>query len=191
MLGKKVAVGLGAGVAALVLGSAATTGALWNDAVSLDDSQVRSGELSLLNGDEANQTSSYAFTALAGANLAPGSYAQAPLVIANGGTVDARYRLSAVSASGAASVATELNLRATVVSTAANCPTGVGVGEPSGETEQLYDGPLPADGTPTFRPLAVAARETLCLRVSLDSDAAAGDQQDSASVTFTFLAESK
>lgn len=190
MIGKKAAVTLAGIIAVLVLGSTASTGAWWNDAEQLDGGTLRSGELSLVNGNSADQSSAYDFTELAAANLSPGGYGQAPLTVRNDGSADARYRLAGVELGGDLEPAAQLNLTATVVAAADNCPTGVDSGDPTGPVDQIYSGPLPVDGVADQRDLPVDATEVMCLRVQLDPEAPSDGQSGSGSITFLFRAES-
>lgn len=190
MIGKKSAVTVAAVVTVVVLGSTASTGAWWNDAEQLDGGTLRSGELSLVNGSTTEQSSSYDFTELAATNLSPGRYAQAPLTVHNDGTADARYRLAGVELGGDPDLGAQLDLTATVVTAAGDCPTGVDGGDPTNPIEQIYSGPLPADGLETQRSLPVETAEIICLRVQLDPDAPSTGQSGSGSITFLFAAES-
>lgn len=174
-------------VLAVGLGSSATTGALWQQTQPLGAGSLSSGSLVLLNGSATTQVHDYAFTALAGTNLAPGRADQAPLTIRNGGTVQLAYRLSNTQPT-APLVGAGLLLTADVVSSAASCPTGVGAGPPTGTTTRLYSGPLPGASFPSLRTVPVAGTDTLCLRVSVAASAPSTIQGSSTQVTFTFAA---
>ena len=177
-------------VGVLFLASAAGTRALWRDAAELDAGVVRSGELSLLNGNGTTQTATYAFNELTGVGLGPGSWSQAPLIIRNGGTADLTYRLASAAAPDLNGLPASMRLSVQHVTAAASCPTGVGAASPVGPTELLYDGPLVGASTSSSRPLTVAAREALCLRVAVNGTAPSAAQDTSTAITFTFAAVS-
>lgn len=189
MSSRKIAAVLGALVVLVVFGSTVTTGALWNSAAPLGAGQVQSGQLVLLNGDDATQVKSYAFDELAGTALAPGSYAQAPLVITNGGNIPLGYELFSAIASKPA-LADSLNLRVSRVAASGDCPTGENAGAPTGATI-VYDGPLDTADSGAQHTIAVGAGDTLCLRVGLLSSAPASVQDTSTTITFTFQATSR
>lgn len=178
-----IGLGIAAGVAAVILGSSALTGADWTDAENLDGGRVQSGELSLLNGDGTNQVNAFAFTELAGEDLGPTDHAQAPLVLSNGGTADLRYRLLEVTQSAGE----PMLLTASVVPTRTDCPTGVNAADPARATE-LFTGSV-SEAQTAWRALAVPGAEALCLRVGPDPDGEPGAVDDSRLV-FRFAAES-
>lgn len=179
-------------LATLVAVGGATQGttARWLDSERLDGGTLRSGELSLLNGDATAQRTDYPFTALAGAGLAPGAWSQAPLTVSNGGTADLDYRLASVSATDPAGLAASLTLRVQTVTGATNCPAGIGAAVPTGPGVLLYDGPLLTAATAPPRPLTVGARESICLRVALPVSVPDSAQARATSITFTFAAVS-
>lgn len=175
---------------ALTLLSAAGTSALWRDADDLRAGTISSGELSLLNGGTGTESADYAFTELTGTGLAPGGWSQAPLTIRNGGSADLVYRLAATAVSDPTGLGAALRLRVQHVGTAAGCPPGPGAPDPVGPATELYAGPLLGATTSPARPLAVGAREALCLRVGLAEGAPSAAQSSSTTVTFTFAAVS-
>lgn len=177
-------------VGALTLLSAAGTSALWREGEKLNAGVVRSGELSLLNGGAGEQVADYAFTELTGTGLAPGGWSQAPLTIRNGGSAALVYRLATTSATDPTGLPTALRLRVQQVGVAAGCPSGVGAADPADPAVTLYAGPLLGATTAPARPLAVGAREVLCLRVGLAADAPSSTQSGSTAITFTFAAVS-
>jgi hypothetical protein len=179
-----------AGAAAVVLsfGSVLTTGAAWNDAVSVDGGPLSSGTLHLRTGNAGSQVSSYAFDELAGGNLRPGGFNQAPLTIKNAGNVDLRYRLDQTTATGTTGLSESLGLTVDQVTSEANCP--IGAAGSSGTIEQLYSGALVAASSPTLRPLSPTSTETLCVRVTLPASVSNQVQNTSTRITFTFYAES-
>lgn len=178
----------GAVAGLLLFGSVLTTGALFNDSVSLDGGAVHSGRLTLQTGNVGAQFSSYAFNELAGSNLKPGSSKQAPLTIKNGGNVSLQYRLKQTTATDATGLPASLSLTVEQVASEASCPTGSAGA--SGRTTLLYSGALVGAQTVALRPVTATATETLCLRVSLPSSAPNGAQDNATRVTFTFYAES-
>jgi hypothetical protein len=165
-----------------------TTGALWRDSVSLDGGSVTSGSLVLLNGNAVSQVDAYAFTALAGSNLRPGSSAQAPLTMRNGGSTPLGYRLGDTTTIGSSALPAELTLRIDTVVGDAACPTGVDVPPAAGPTTPLYAGPLVGATSPGLRPLAPSAMETLCVRIAVAGSAPQAVAADSAQVRLTFAA---
>ena len=148
-------------MAGLIFASTLTTGALWRDSLALGAGQVSSGSLVLLTGDATTQVEAYAFTALAGSNLRPGSSAQAPLTMKNDGSTALGYRLAETTTLGSATLPAELTLRIDGVTGDAACPTGVDVPLATGPTIGVYAGPLAGATSPGLRPLAPAATETL------------------------------
>lgn len=171
----------------LIFGSTLATSALWRSAVSLDGGSVRSGSIVLLNGDASGQTKNYAFSALTGTTLRPGSTVQAPLVVRNGGTSPLDYRLVQTFSSGASTLSAQLSLRLDVVS--GTCAAGVGVATATDVTATPYDGTLVGAAAPVPRRLAPGATETLCIRVGVKPDAPKTVSGASTSLTFTFGAQ--
>ena len=94
----------GGALAGLIFASTLSTGALWRDSLPLGGGQLSSGSLVLLTGDATTQVEAYAFTALAGSNLRPGSSAQAPLTMKNDGSTPLGYRLSETTTIGSATL---------------------------------------------------------------------------------------
>lgn len=179
----------GGALAGLVFGSALATGALWRTTLPLGAGQVSSGSLVLLNGNAVSQVDAYSFTALAGSNLRPGSAAQAPLTMKNGGLSPLRYRLSdTASIGGPSPLPGQLTVRIDRVTGEAACGTGVDVPPASGTTAVVYAGPLVGATTAGLRPLAPAATETLCVRVAVPVSAPQSVSGTSAQVRFTFAA---
>lgn len=175
-------------LAGLIFGSALATGALWRASLPLGAGRVSSGSLVLLNGSATSQVETYAFTALAGSNLRPGSAAQAPLTMKNGGTTPLGYRLSDTTSFGSTTLPGQLTLRIDRVAGDAACGTGVNVPPASGSTTPVYAGALAGATTPGLRPLAPAATEVLCIRVAVADAAPKSVSGMSTSVRFTFAA---
>lgn len=175
-------------MAGLTFASTMTTGALWRDSLPLGGGQISSGSLVLLNGDATAQVDAYAFSALAGSNLRPGSAAQAPLTMRNGGTTALGYRLADTTALGATTLPSQLTLDLDRVTGAAACSTGVDVPPATGTTSSVYAGPLVGATTADLRPLAPAATETLCVRVAVAGSAPQSVSDTSGQVRFTFAA---
>ncbi|EME16685.1 hypothetical protein [Rhodococcus triatomae] len=168
----------GAAVVGIGLLSAQQTGALWTQSRSVDAGTIRSGILDLSVGGEG--LSSYPFTALAGANLLPGGYAQAPVKVYNSGNVPMTYRLL----NGAQSnTSVPLNLTASIVASESSCPAG---GSPTGAA-QLYDGPL-IGANFAERTVQPGSAEVLCLRGTVGP---AAPPSQSTTATFTFSARSQ
>ena len=172
----------------LIFTSTLTTGALWRDSVSLNAGQVSSGSLVLLNGDAVTQVEAYAFAALTGSNLRPGSSAQAPLTVRNGGSTPLSYRLSDTTTTGSSTLTAQLTLRVDGVSDDDACRTGVDVPTAAGPTTVVYAGPLVGATSAALRPLAPSATETLCVRIAVTDSAPQAVSASSASVRFTFAA---
>ena len=166
--------------------STAGTGASWVDSADLDGGVVRSGELSLLTGDAVTQVSAYRFDQLQAGRLRPGHHGQAPLVLANAGSVPLRHVLAGATASeprlGAA-----LRLVLTPVPTTGACPTGPDAAAPAGTP--LVDAPLGSAAPSAPRVLAPGAREVVCVRVSLAAQAPSTLQALTSTVVLTFRAE--
>ena len=145
----------------------ASSGASWRDERPVGAGTLTAGRLDLRVGG----ADAYAFSALSGSNLKPGSYRQAPLAVSNAGDVALRYRLSSVTFGTLTGSAT---YSATRVASAAACPS---------------------TGTPTavggdaasFRTLAPTASETWCLRVTLGSNPP--QALTGATVVFTYAGE--
>jgi hypothetical protein len=135
-------------LAGLIFASTLTTGALWRDSLPLGAGQVSSGSLVLRNGTATTQVEAYAFTALAGSNLRPGSAAQAPLTMRNGGTTPLAYRLSGTTTLGSTTLPSQLTLDIDRVTGEAACSTGVDVPPATGTTSDVYAGPLVGATTP-------------------------------------------
>ncbi|SEL82013.1 hypothetical protein [Rhodococcus maanshanensis] len=173
----------GAAVVGVALMSAQQTGALWSKSVAVGDgATIHSGILDLSVGQGG--TTDYPFTALAGANLMPGGYAQAPVPIHNSGNVLMKYRLQNAAQS---STAMPMTLTVSAVASEASCPAQ---GDPAGAT-QLYNGPMigaQAPTAPQWRSVEPGAGEVLCMRATIGADA---PHSASTSVTFTFAAESR
>jgi hypothetical protein len=175
---------------ALLFSSTLTTGALWRASVSLDGGDLSSGSLVLLNGNATSQVENYAFTALTGSNLRPGSTAQAPLTMKNGGSSPLGYRLSQTSTTGSTTLPTYLTLRIDTVAGEPSCTAGVDTPPASGTTAVVYSGALVGASSTGLRPLAAAATETLCVRVGVSNAAPASVQADATQVSLTFAAVS-
>ena len=171
-----------------MLASTLTTGALWRDSVSLAAGPVSSGSLVLLIGDATSQVEAYAFTVLAGSGLRPGSSAQAPLTIRNGGSTPLGYRLSETTTIGSPTLPAQLTLQIDAVSEDAACSTGVDVPPATGPTSAVYAGPLPGATSTVLRPLAPSATETLCVRVAVAGSAPQAVEGTTAAARFTFAA---
>jgi hypothetical protein len=172
----------------LIFGSTLTTGALWRDSVPLNTGQVSSGSLVLLNGNAVSQVEVYAFTALAGSNLRPGSSAQAPLTMRNGGSTPLDYRLSDTTTTGSSVLPAQLTLRIDGVTGDAACSTGVDVPPATGPTTELYAGPLVGATSTVLRPLAPSSTETLCVRIAVAGSAPQAVADNSTQARFTFAA---
>ncbi|CRK50716.1 conserved exported hypothetical protein [Rhodococcus sp. RD6.2] len=168
----------GAAVVGVGLLSAQQTGALWTQSQTVDAGTIHSGVLDLSVG--GNGLNSYPFTALAGANLMPGGYAQAPVKVYNSGNVLMKYRLLNGSQSNPA---VPLDLTASIVPNEAACPA---TGSPAGAT-QLYSGPL-IGAQFAERTVQPGATEVLCLRGTIGAAAA---HSQSTTATFTFSAQSR
>lgn len=173
----------GAAVIGVALMSAQQTGALWTQSVAAGDgATIHSGILDLSVGQGG--TTDYPFAALAGANLSPGGYAQAPVTIYNSGDVLMKYRLQNGSQSNAA---LPLDLTVSTVASESACPAQ---GNPTGAT-QVYHGPMigaQAPAAPQWRTVQPGASEVLCLRGTVG---AAAQPNASTTATFTFAAESR
>ncbi|MFC7446751.1 hypothetical protein [Rhodococcus daqingensis] len=173
---------VGAAVAGVALLSGQQTGALWSKSETLDAGTIHSGVLDLSVGQGG--ATDYPFTALAGANMGPGGYAQAPVPIHNSGDVLMKYRLQNAAQSSAAM---PMTLTVSAVASEAACPAQ---GDPTGATE-LYNGPMigaQAPAAPQWRSVEPGAGEVLCMRATIGADA---PHSTSTSVTFTFAAESR
>lgn len=168
----------GAAVVGVALLSAQQTGALWTQTETFAAGTIHSGILDLGVGGAG--VSSYPFTALAGANLMPGGYAQAPVKVYNSGNVLMKYQLLNGSQSNPA---LPLDLTASIVPDEASCPV---TGAPTGATG-LYTGAL-IGASFAQREVQPGATEVLCLRGTVG--AAAGSGQ-STTATFTFSAQSR
>lgn len=168
----------GAAVVGVAFMSAQQTGALWTQSQTFNAGSIQSGKLDI--GVGGNGVSSYPFTALAGANLAIGGYAQAPVTIYNSGTVLMKYQLLSA---GQSNAAVPLDLVASVVPNAAACPA---TGNPTGATT-LYSGALTA-ATFAVRTVQPGATEVLCMRGTIGAAAAPGQ---STTATFNFSAQSR
>lgn len=168
----------GAAVVGVGLLSAQQTGALWTQSQTVDAGTIHSGVLDLSVGGAG--LSSYPFTALAGANLLPGGYAQAPVKVFNSGNVQMKYRLLNGSQSNPA---VPLDLTASIVPNEAACPA---TGNPSGAT-QVYSGPL-IGANFAERAVEPGATEVLCLRGTVGASAS---PNASTTATFTFSAQSR
>lgn len=173
----------GAAVAGIALISAQQTGALWSQTVPVGDgATIHSGILDLSVGQGG--TADYPFSALAGANLFPGGYAQAPVTIYNSGNVLMKYRLQSASQSN---TAVPLDLTVSTVAAESACPAQ---GAPTGAT-QIYQGPMvgaQAPSAPQWRTVQPGASEVLCLRGTVGAAAAANA---STTAAFSFVAESR
>ncbi|MFC9789091.1 hypothetical protein [Rhodococcus sp. NPDC127528] len=168
----------GAAVVGVALLSAQQTGALWTQSQTVDAGTIHSGILDLSVGGSG--LSSYPFTALAGANLMPGGYAQAPVKVFNSGNVLMRYKLlNGVQSNSAV----PLDLTASIVANEAACPT---TGNPTGAT-QVYSGPL-IGASFAERTVQPGGTEVLCLRGTVGASAA---PSQSTTATFTFSAQSR
>lgn len=174
-----------AGMAVLVmLVSASTTGALWQDQAAVDAGSVTSGSLVLL---VEGQEETYVFTGLTASNLVPGQSVRAPLSISNGGSTDMVYGLTAVTtaAAGPADEALAASLRLTVTDDAAcNGPQTQDAGLP-------FQAPMDTAATFAGRELAPSAFETLCIEVELDANAPIAAASGSTAATFTFRGDQK
>jgi hypothetical protein len=168
----------GAAVVGVALLSAQQTGALWTQSQTVNGGTIHSGILDLSVGGSG--LSSYPFTALAGANMLPGGYAQAPVTIYNSGDVLMKYKLQNGIQSNAA---VPLDLTVSAVATAAACPA---TGNPTGAT-QVYAGPL-IGASFAERTVQPGATEVLCLRGTVG---AAATPNASTTATFTFSAQSR
>ncbi|AQA24553.1 putative secreted protein [Rhodococcus sp. MTM3W5.2] len=172
----------GAAVVGVALMSAQQTGALWSKSVAVDAGAIHAGILDLSVGQGG--TTNYPFSALAGANLMPGAYAQAPVTIYNSGNVLMKYRLQNAAQSNAA---VPLELTVSMVGSESACPAQ---GDPAGAT-QLYAGAMigaQAPAAPEWRTVQPGASEVLCLRGTVGAAAA---PSASTTATFTFAAESR
>ena len=174
--------------AALLGASTMTTGANWRDAVSLDGGDLGSGSLTLLNGSASSQVRNYAFTALAGTALGPGSTVQAPLQMRNAGASALAYRLNQTTTTGSTALITALTLRIQRVAGPSNCATGSNVAAATGSPVLVYDGPLAGAGSTEARVLDAGASETLCVRVVLPTSASTNTQGSGAQAVLTFEA---
>lgn len=157
----------------LVVGSA--TGALWSSTQNVGAGTIPTGTVTIVNGDTTTQSHDYDFAALAGSNMAPGSYAQAPLVVKNAGTAPIDYYLSGWTA-------TDPLLQDNLILTVTVAPT------PSSCTPDASPQPGTSIDPGTPRPLASDSAENLCIRLTLSTDAPqqlSGDQTAN-QVTFTF-----
>jgi hypothetical protein len=172
----------------LIFTSTLTTGALWRDSIALNAGQVSSGSLVLLNGNAVTQVEAYAFTALAGSNLRPGSSAQAPLTMRNGGSTLLGYRLSDTTTTGSSVLPASLTLSIDEVAGDAACPIGVDVAPATGPSTEVYAGPLAGATSTGLRPLAPSAVETLCVRIAVAGSAPQDISDTSTQVRFTFAA---
>ena len=178
----------GGALVGLIFTSTLTTGALWRDSVALNAGQLSSGSLVLLNGDAVSQVEAYAFTALAGSNLRPGSSAQAPLTMRNGGSTPLGYRLGDTTTTGSSTLPAALSLRIDGVTGDAACSTGIDVPTATGPTTAVYAGPLVGAASAGLRPLAPSATETLCVRIAVAGSAPQAVSDTGTQVRFTFAA---
>ena len=169
--------------------STLATGASWRTAVSLSAGDINSGSLVLLSGDAAGQVKSYAFTALSGSGLRPGSAAQASLTVRNGGTSPLRYGLSQTTTTGSATLASFLRLRVDAVPRTGDCSSGVDAPAATTTTGSLYTGDLVGASSTSTRALATGAVETLCVRVTVSTDAPKSVQGSTVQATLTFGAQ--
>lgn len=173
----------------LLLGiSAHGTVATWRAESTVVPPSLTTGSLELLAGGEAK----YDFTELAGNQLVPGAFTQAPLTISNSGTVDLTYRLDGASDAAASPSAADRALAGAV-----KLSIYSGMDQQACEADQpltgeaLYSGPLdPAANFAKARVLSAkpaAASETLCVRLSVPEGAtqAASGGQIKLSLRFT------
>lgn len=158
----------------LLLGvSAQGTAANWRAQSTVDPPALASGSLALLAGGEAQ----YQFLELAGSELIPGSFTQAPLQISNAGTVGLSYQLNgAINAAASPSSADQALASALRLSVYAGMdPAACEAGQPLAG-EALYAGPLgSAASFANARVLdaePVPESETLCVRIAVPSGAA-------------------
>ncbi len=180
---------LGTAVVVVILGSTATTEARWSDSAQLTSASLRSGTLSLLNGGAATQVSSYAFTELSAANLAPGDVVQAPLVLTNDGDAALGFRLLQVTPGTASELASHLRVVVTAVGSASECPAGPTTPQDVSPEAVLYSGETGTALSGASWGLAVGETQALCVQVELSDAVPAGVQETSTHITFTFHAE--
>ena len=180
---------LGTAVAVVVLGSTATTEARWSDSAQLSSASLSSGKLSLLNGSSTTQVSSYSFTELSAANLAPGNGVQAPLVLSNDGDAAVGYRLLQAAPGTTSELPDYLQVGVVAVDAASECPAGPKTLQDSGPEDVLYSGGLGTALDGASRSLAVGETQALCVQVELHDAVPAGVQDSSTYITFTFHAE--
>ncbi|QDY66491.1 hypothetical protein [Glutamicibacter halophytocola] len=158
----------------LLLGvSAQGTAANWRAESTVDPPALTSGSLALLAGGEAK----YQFLELAGSELIPGSFTQAPLQISNAGTVDLSYQLNgAVNSAASPSSADQALAGALRLSVYAGMDPAACEADQPLAGEALYAGPLgSAASFASARVLGaepVPESESLCVRVSVPSGAA-------------------
>jgi hypothetical protein len=79
------------GAAMLAFGSVHSTGALWNDSVTVAGATVTAGSLSLATGSGAG--TAFTFDALKKDPVTVGQIVQAPLIITNTGTTSLKFQL--------------------------------------------------------------------------------------------------
>lgn len=171
-----------ASVVVVVFGSAQATGALWREENVVSGGTINSGTLDIKVGPVGAEVNDYVLAALGSTNLAPNGFSQASLSIRNAGNVPFDYRLQGTTVTGAV----PLTLTATLVMSAAQCPT---VGAPTGSTTVLYNGNASGAQAPTApaaRLLAAGANEVWCFRLAAGDDP---PQSQSSTVSFSFRAD--
>lgn len=171
---KQLKVAIVAAVLLVLFMSSRGTAALWHTKETIDAGSVSTGSLSLLAGNGSITAQDYAFTELNGANLIPGQFVQAPLVIGNGGTTGLAYNLV-----GASSLPTSATLADKALSTHSilTIADGMSIARCLARDpliDPLYKGPANAAATlGNARKLSSGASnsssEALCVRIEIPS----------------------
>ncbi|NMM84405.1 hypothetical protein B2J88_08525 [Rhodococcus sp. SRB_17] len=153
------------------------TGASWRDTAQSTGGTVTAGLLDISAGTSG--TINFNLAGFKLDNQAPGTSIQMPLPVINSGNVQMDYRLSNVVLNG--TTPPPLTLRVAKVATEAACtPTGdVGT--------ELYNGAMAGASFAPAQLVQAGQMQVLCLRATLGSNAAAGQQSNA---TFTFAANS-
>lgn len=178
-------------LAAGVVGSLAVgaTQAAWTDSVSVGGTDLTSGTLDLKVGGGDSATT----TTLGMSAMVPGSSSAEVLTVRNGGTAPLRYDATAgLTGTDATAYSTAGSLRLSIVKDGARSGSGSSATCTGGTTLVSAVG-LTGTSTEVMAlrgPLGAGATESLCVQVSLASDAPSSLQGRTASLSLTFGATS-
>jgi hypothetical protein len=166
------------------------SGALWAGTfASFTDTQdavstFSSGSVDLrLNADN---TSTYTWTAINVSGMKPGDSTYQPLTVSNNGTLGYSYVMTSSATNDGKALASTLVLGMKVVASAAACDSA-GVGYAASPTTVVAEGVL-ATRAITARALAAGASEVLCTYVTLPANAPNSVQGATTTDTMTFTA---